>query len=360
MAQDEYNWPEISDTLRAPNFRSREPIPDRVADPSDHDIDDGAARPTSSLVRKFFILVGAAVAVLILSIGGFGWWMAARQYEVTDDAFIDAHIVHVSPQIAGLVTAVRIQDNQLVHKGDVLVEIDSADVQAKLAQIQAAKAQAESQYQQALDAETGATAQAENAERELARYRLLQRALPAAVSQQQIDEAAAAESKAVSQRDATQEQVSGAIAQINNYDAQLTAASLNVGYTRVVAPIDGHIAQREVSAGDYVSLGQQMLAIVPLDLWVTANFKETQFADIRVGQKATINVDACGDEVLTGHIDSIQRGAGQAFQILPPENATGNYVKVVQRVPVKIALELVPSDCPLGPGISVVPHVKVR
>ena len=257
-------------------------------------------------------------------------------------------------------TAVRVNDNQLVHKGDVLVEINSADAQARLNQIQAEKAQAETQYQQSLDTQKGAAAQAENAERELARYRQLQRTLPAAVSQQQIDQATAADDNAAAQRDAAHQEVSGAIAQINDYAAQIATAQLSLSYTRVVAPIDGHIAQRDVAAGDYVLLGQQMLAIVPLQLWVTANFKETQFADMRVGQSVTVKVDACGSAELLGHIESIQRGAGQAFEILPPENATGNYVKVVQRVPVKIALDKIPPDCPLGPGISVVPRVKVR
>lgn len=362
MAQfkDEYDWSEISDALRPAGFRPSEERRDRVAGPTEEGAEDRTDRRKSSIFRNVLILFGTVAALVLLSLGGLNWWMDARQYEVTDDAFIDTHIVYVSPQIAGLVTAVRVNDNQLVHKGDVLVEIDSADAQARLSQIQAAKAQAETQYQQALDSERGAVAQAENAERVLARYRLLQRTLPAAVSQQQIDEAVAADSNAAAQRDAAGQQVSGAMAQINSFVAQITAAQLSLSYARVVAPIDGHIAQRNVAAGNYVLLGQQMLAIVPLQLWVTANFKETQFADIRVGQKVTIGVDACGNEVLTGHIDSIQRGAGQAFEILPPENATGNYVKVVQRVPVKIALDSVPLDCPLGPGISVVPRVKVR
>jgi membrane fusion protein (multidrug efflux system) len=115
-----------------------------------------------------------------------------------------------------------------------------------------------------------------------------------------------------------------------------------------------------VATGNYVSPGQELLAIVPLQIWVTANFKETQLAYMRVGQHVSIEVDACGDRIVKGHVDSIQRGAGQAFGILPPENATGNYVKVVQRVPVKILLDRVPRNCVLGPGMSVEPTVKVR
>jgi membrane fusion protein, multidrug efflux system len=354
QANDEYAWSEITDALRAAGFS-----PDGRRGAAEEGAEQDQPTRGSSIARPL-ILIGMVLAAVISSLVALNWWMDSRQFEVTDDAFIDTHIVYLSPQIAGLVTAVRANDNQAVHKGEVMVEIDSADTEARLNQIVAAKAQAESQHQQALDTEKSATAQAENAERVLARYRLLQRSLPAAVSQQQIDEAIATNTSAGAQRDAAQQQVAGAMAQINNYAAQLAAAQISLDHTRVVAPIDGHVAQRNVAAGDYVSLGQQMLAIVPLRMWVTANFKETQVSNIRAGQRVTIDVDACGSATLTGHIESIQRGAGQAFQILPPENASGNYVKVVQRVPVKIALDAVPADCPLGPGMSVVPHVKVR
>jgi membrane fusion protein (multidrug efflux system) len=120
------------------------------------------------------------------------------------------------------------------------------------------------------------------------------------------------------------------------------------------------VAQKSVAVGDYVQPGTQLLAIVPLRVWITANFKETQLADLRVGQKVSIHVDACPRAKVDGHVDSIQEGAGQAFALLPPENATGNYVKVVQRVPVKILVDHAPKDCVLGPGMSAEPKVKVR
>jgi membrane fusion protein (multidrug efflux system) len=120
------------------------------------------------------------------------------------------------------------------------------------------------------------------------------------------------------------------------------------------------VARRSVAVGNYVAAGTQLLAIVPLEIWVTANFKETQINLVRPGQPATVKVDACPGHALRAHVDSIQRGAGQAFALLPPENATGNFVKVVQRVPVKIVLDEKPADCTLGPGMSVVPRVQVR
>jgi membrane fusion protein (multidrug efflux system) len=306
------------------------------------------------------VKIGLAIFVALLLVGVLIWWLNARQYEDTDDAFIDTHIVNVAPQIAGLVIKVPINDNQLVHKGDLLVEISSADANTRLNQVQAQEAQAETQYQQAVATERGTAAQAENAERDLARYRLLQRTSPAAVAQEQIDTAVATDKNAIAQRDAARAQISGALALIKVDKTQIASAQLNLGYTRIFAPVDGHVTQRTVATGDYVSPGQAMMAIVPLKLWVTANFKETQLALMRVGQRVTVEVDACGDADVEGHVDSIQRGAGQAFGILPPENATGNYVKVVQRVPVKILLDRIPRDCTLGPGMSVEPSVKVR
>jgi membrane fusion protein, multidrug efflux system len=344
----------------------RGPKDDEKADDSrnggdaDEDASEDKEGGKPSIFQNPLVKIGLAIFVAFLLVGALIWWLNARQYEDTDDAFIDTHIVNVAPQIAGLVIKVLINDNQLVHKGDLLVEISSADANARLNQVQAQEAQAETQYEQAIATERGTAAQAENAERDLARYRLLQRTSPAAVAQEQVDTAVATDKNAVAQRDAARAQISGALALIKVDKAQIASAQLSLGYTRIFALVDGHVTQRTVATGDYVSPGQAMMAIVPLKLWVTANFKETQLALMRVGQKVTVEVDACGDADIEGHVDSIQRGAGQAFGILPAENATGNYVKVVQRVPVKILMDRVPRDCTLGPGMSVEPTVKVR
>ncbi|HUB84213.1 MAG TPA: biotin/lipoyl-binding protein, partial [Rhizomicrobium sp.] len=170
-------------------------------DKKDGDDDNGNEEDDKpSIFENPWIRIGLIVLVVILLIGGLIFWLIERQYEDTDDAFIDTHIVHISPQIAGQVTAVLVNDNQRVRKGQMLVEIDSADANSKLAQVEAQKAQAQTQYQQALATEKGAAAQAENARRDLARYRLLQRTSPLAVAQQQVDQAVAAERNAVSQR----------------------------------------------------------------------------------------------------------------------------------------------------------------
>ena len=339
------------------------------------------------LQRPLLLGIGAILFIAVV-IGALIWWLNARKFETSDDAFIDTHIVRLAPQIAGRVTQVLADDNALVQPGQTLVVIDSADAETRVAQNRAQKAQAQSQvdearaqirvneaaYHQAQADVAAAAAQADNAARDLARYEALQRANPAAVAQQQFDQARTAAIQTAAQRDAaakaaasrlaqiaaSRTQVAAGHAQVNAAQAELNAADINLGYNRIVAPLAGHIAQKTVAVGNYVQPGTQMMALVPLKIWVTANFKETQLAHMRVGQHVNVHVDACPGDSITGHVDSIQRGAGQAFGILPPENATGNYVKVVQRVPVKIVLDNVPNHCPLGPGMSVEPKVRVR
>ena len=341
------------------------------------------------ILRRPVVLIAGAVLLLVLIVAVTIWWLHARHYESTDDAFIDTHLVHVSPQVAGRIVAVHVDDNQRVNAGDPIVDIDPALPQARLDQVTAQATQAQTQLslahaqvevaqaslEQAKASEAGAAAQAENAARNLARYRALKASLPSAVAQQQIDQAVATADSTAAQRDAAARQVQGAAAQVTAANAQVAAAEaqvkaaeaqvedaqIDLGYTHVTAPMAGTVAKRTVAVGNYVSPGQEMLALVPLQVWVTANFKETELAHMRVGQPVDIAVDACPDAKIHGHVDSIQRGAGQAFGVLPPENATGNWVKVVQRVPVKIVFDNLDVDgCTLGPGMSVEATVKVR
>jgi membrane fusion protein (multidrug efflux system) len=334
------------------------------------------------------LLVGGGLLVVVAAVAALLWWLNARHYEATDDAFVDAHIVRLAPQIAGKVTAVLAVDNQLVRAGAPVLQIDSADVATKVAQARAQRAQAEAQvvnakdqiavdtasWRQAVADLAAARGPADNAAADLARYLRLAAINRLAVSQQQIDQARSAARQTAGQRDsaakaaqsraaqvaAARAQVAAGEDQVRAAQAQLDEAGVNFGYTRLVAPVSGHVTQKTVAVGDYVQPGTQVMAIVPLEVWVTANFKETQLARIRPGQGVAIKVDACPEGAIPGHVDSIQRGAGQAFGILPPENATGNYVKVVQRVPVKIVFDRPPRDCPLGPGMSVTPTVRVR
>jgi membrane fusion protein, multidrug efflux system len=349
-----------------------------------------APRPTRQDARhkRRFFLVLAGVIVLVL-VASLLWWLHARNYESTDDAFIDAHLVHVSPQITGRVLHVYINDYVPVRVGELLVDLDAADERTRVDQAQAQLQQVEAQVAQQRTAvqvseaslararadRAGAAAQAVNAAAQLQRYRALQQAYPAAVSRQELDQAQAAATNLSAQQQASERQVESAREQIEVARAQVTSAEaqlatakaqleqarLNLGYTQLRAPIDGTVAHDAVAVGDYVQPGQELLDIVPRTIWVTANFKETQLTLMRPGQRADLKVDAYPSVHFVGHVDSIQRGAGQAFALLPAQNATGNFVKVVQRVPVKILIDS-PNDTRyvLGPGMSVNVTVQVR
>jgi membrane fusion protein (multidrug efflux system) len=251
-------------------------------------------------------------------------------HEATDDAFIDVHTVSVAPKVAGHVAVVRVDDNQLLKKGDILVEIDPRDFQVALAQAKANLAKDKATQIQA----------------DLNEKRALDLFAKQVISTQERDAniAAAGSSRASVQAD----------------EAAVEQAQLNLGYTKITAPIDGYVTKEAVAIGDYLQVGQTLMALVPPRVWVTANFKETQLRNMRPGQPATISVDAYPGLKLQGRVDSIQAGSGAAFSLLPPENATGNYVKVVQRVPVKIVLdEQQQMQRVLGPGMSIVPDVAV-
>jgi membrane fusion protein (multidrug efflux system) len=318
---------------------------------------------------------------------GVAWWLDARDYESTDDAFIDAHMVRVAPQVTGRVAVVPVDDNQAVAAGQLLVKIDPAPLRAKLDQAEANQANATGLLAQAraqqvvveanadqARAQVGvAEANATNAMAGLKRSQSL--IVKMAVSQQALDDAVAAARRtaaaliaaqkgleaAEAQFGVTKSQIETAEAALRSAAAQADQARLDLSYTEVTASEAGTIAHKNVSPGDYVQIGQNLIALVPLKIWITANFKETQLDLMRAGQPVEIRIDAYPGQTFHGHVDSFQRGSGPAFSLLPPENATGNFVKVVQRVPVKIVFDDPPdASRPLGPGMSVVPRVKVR
>jgi membrane fusion protein, multidrug efflux system len=337
--------------------------------------------------RRGILIGGGLVLVLLVALAGFWWWHESG-IETTSDAFLEAHVAYVSPQVSGQVTRVLVDNNQLVHAGQPLVEIDPAQFHLALAQALAVQQQAQTALGQASAGVAvaraslaqaradvaSAKAAAVRAQQDLKRYQNLRRVNPRALARSTVDQAVAtarsatAEETAAEQRvrsaraqiESAQAAVAGARARIDTANAGVAQAKLNLGYATVTARVDGHIANRTVAVGTYVTPGEQMMAIVPLHLWVQANFKETMIASLKPGQSVSIHVDACPQADARGHVVSIQRGSGEAFALLPPENATGNYIKVVQRVPVRIALDSVPSGCVLGPGMSVEPTVRVR
>jgi len=336
-------------------------------------------------------LIGIIVlVVMVLVIGGVLIWRHTRTEETTDDAFVDVVSEQVSAQIAGRVVHVLVNDNQDVKAGQLLVEIDPADFQSKVNQSEAVKAQAEAQLaqaqaqkavyqaqlQEARAALGTAVANATNANHQLTRYRALKKTNPAAVSDQQIDSLTAAATSANAQVQSAHDSISAAQAQIGYADSMIKAAQasiasavaqaqqsdLSLSYTQVKAGVNGRVTSKTVSDGNVIAAGAPLMAVVPRDVYVTANFKETQLARMRRGQPVEIKVDSYPDLKLAGKVDSVQPATGTAFSVLPAQNATGNWVKVVQRVPVKVVFDHLPDDPDrrLSPGMSVEVSVKVR
>ncbi len=351
--------------------------------------DKGDEPPPKPLKERPVLIAVIVIIVVALIAGGILYWLNARQYESTDDAYVDGHIVRIAPQVSGIVRQVLVDDNQVVGPRQVLAVVDTVQPRARyeglLAQAQQARAAVGTSLAQVgVTRQQIAAARAqvvqpqadfEKARIDLARYRSLQSIEPAAVAAQQVDAAVQAVDDARGRRDAAVKAVHQAEAQLKSSEAQVVADRAAVGAAdaqarvtaadlanaNVISPVVGRIANRTVQPGSYVSPGQQMLAIVPLKLYVTANFKETQLKLMRIGQPVTMKIDTIPDVEFHGHVESFQRGAGQAFALLPAENATGNFVKVVQRVPVRLAIDSPAIEAyPVGPGMSVVPRVKVR
>jgi len=386
--------------------------------------------------RRVVLMALAIVAALALLTYGVRYVLRARAYESTDNAFIDGHIVAVSPKVSSYVGGVYVDDNSHVNAGDLLVELDPRDFKARLEQaranlraaveqhraalmntrvvhrtagadVQQAEAAvltaerqvdgARSRLEQARAQVAAAAAEATRAAADVQRYENLLKY--GAVSRQERDNAVATTDKASADLDAarraeqaaadmlrqreaelaqerarlasaqaapdkiaqTEAQADQLAAQIVQSEAAVHQAELDLSYTKLYAAETGRVTRKSVEPGAYVQVGQTLFSIVPDRVWVVANFKETQLRHMRPGQPATVRVDAYPDRVFHGHVDSIQAGSGARFSLLPPENATGNYVKVVQRVPVKIVVDEAPDpQHVIGPGMSAVPEVRVR
>jgi membrane fusion protein (multidrug efflux system) len=376
------------DTAKAPAREQREPHSDKGGKPPAAP-QEKQAKPQTSLLSKLrqhpYIVIAVAVIVLIAAAAVLIWWLDARQYESTDDAFIDARTVSISAQINGAIVEVPADDNQDVQAGAVLARIDERDYRAAVDQAKAQvdqavaglanlDAQVEAQQARIDEAEkqvSGAQAALTFSQEENTRAQELLRR--GAGTQQQAQQTAsdlrqkqAALDAAQANLVAAQKQVAVlktqreiSAGQLEQANAAKEQADANLSRTVIAAPVVGRVTKLTAAKGGYAQTGQSLMMFVPREVWVTANFKETQLVDIRPGQGVDIRVDAYPGHSLRGHVESIQRGSGAAFSLLPPENATGNYVKVVQRVPVKIVFDA-PPDIYLGPGMSVVPDIKVR
>jgi membrane fusion protein (multidrug efflux system) len=342
-------------------------------------------KPAFGVIRDHPIAFGVGALVLCAAlIAILLWWLQARHYESTDDAFIDGRPVAISALVAGPVVDVPVTDNQLVSAGTVLARIDDRDYLAAQAQAKAqieeaqagiANIAAQLETQQARIDQTGkqvteAQAALNFSKDENTRYQNLvqqgagtvQRAQQASSDllgkQAALDAAIAANTQAEKQLGVLNAQKDNGEAQVRQAQAQAEQAAVNLSRVVLRAPVEGRVTKLTGAAGAYAGPGQTLMMLVPTDLWVTANYEETQLTDMRPGQPVAIEIDAYGRS-FPGRVDSVQAGSGDAFSLLPAENATGNYVKVVQRVPVKIVFDKAP-DVAIGPGFSVVPSVKVR
>jgi membrane fusion protein, multidrug efflux system len=341
--------------------------------------------PRKRTRRQKVLLAGIAGLVLLIAIILY-YRECIAPYESTDDAFIDGYVTLISPRVPGQVARLMVTDNQEVKAGDVLVEIDPRDYEARAAQARADLAAAQSQLNQsqaqvkvseakvtqAQAAVMAAEAENQRATDDLKRYEKVE---SRAVSQSAFDLAQAQARAAAANVEAARSQtnaaesdvvlseagVETAKAAVQQAEAKLQQAELNLSYTKIIAPLDARVTARTVQMGNFVQPGQALLALVPKNVWVTANFKETQLTLMKPGQPVQLSVDAYPNRKFKGKVDSLQAGTGARFSLLPPENAVGNYIKVVQRVPVKIIFdEELPTNLDIAPGMSVVPEVKVK
>ena len=338
-------------------------------------------------LRQHWILATVATcALLVAMIGGLAYWLSVRDYESTDDAFVAARSFSVAPKVGGYVTDVPVTDNQHVNAGDLLARIDDRDYviavdQAK-AQVSVAKAnignvqaQIASQHQQVDQARAQvdqAEAQLQFAQQEEARAKdLVDKGAGTVQREQQTrSDLQAQQANEVRTKAALvaaelgvktlEAQLESARAQLQQAQAQLDQANLNLQYTRVTAAQSGRVVKLSGAVGTFATAGQSLMMFVPDEIWIVANYKETQLRDMRPGQPVEFTIDAYPGRKLTGRVESVQPGSGTAFSLLPAENATGNFVKVVQRVPVKIVVDNWPADVAIGPGMSVVPWTRVR
>src|ERR1017187_4861553 len=342
----------------------------------------------------------ATVVLAVLLFFGLGYLFDVLTHESTDDASIAAHVVSIAPRISGQVAAVHVLDNQMVRSNELLVEIDPADYATTAAEKQSSADAQEANYKTVLAAldlmavkvttaqatadQSKADADAAQAtdDRAQADFRRMEELRKQNTSSQQKFDAAqaavkeadanlvAAKQKAVADSSkvneakatqaATEASAAMALALFRQSQTTVQSAQLDLSYTKIFAPCDGRVTRKAVETGNYVQVGQQLMSIVPPEIWVVANFKESQLKKMKPGQPVLVEIDALGGKKFTAIVDSIQSGSGAAFSLLPPENATGNYVKVVQRVPVKILFtEPLPADHTIGPGLSVTPDVRV-
>jgi membrane fusion protein, multidrug efflux system len=373
-----------ADRLRGPARREQPFEPDEDPGPRERGAGD---KPRKSWLHRHPIAVALGLLCVLLAVPtGYLYWNYTSHFEYTDDAYIASRQFAIAPEVSGYITAVPVTDNEHVATGQVIARIDDRTYRAALAQakaqVAAARASIEnvdaqmSVQQAQIAADQAQLAQQQAAlvfaQQQAARYQYLAHTIAGTVQnaqqytsqlrQQQaaVDSAQATLKLAQRQVDALKAQRASDIANLAQAKAQRDQAQINLGYTTVTADQPGRVVQLSAAVGQYAQPGTNLSMFVPDDIWVWANFKETQLDQMRPGQPVTINIDAYPERTIRGHVASVQPGSGTAFSLLPAENATGNWVKIVQRVPVKIVMDNPPTDVALGPGMSTEVNVRVN
>lgn len=315
-------------------------------------------KPGSTRRRRLIVVVGVIVLAAGIVAAAIYYWHS-RSYQSTDDAYIQGDPVIISARASGNIVRIYVTDNQRVQRDTPLVEIDPCDYQVRLAKMEATVGSARADEEQAAADIEVARAQWILQQQDLRRNEEL--AKQGAVTTQVLEHSQAAAASAQASLNAAQKRLASLAAKTAEARVDVEQARLQLSYTKVLAPTAGHVTGKKVEEGTYVNVGQPLLAVVPEAMYVIANFKETQLTHMRPGQPVTVTVDAYPGVTFDAHVDSIQAGTGAAFSLFPPENATGNFVKVVQRVPVKIVFNEPPDpNHRLVLGMSVQPKVRIK
>jgi len=346
-----------------------------------------SAWPSRQTLKRGALATVAALAIVAAAAYAYDYVTTGRYLESTDDAYVQADSTLISPKVSGYIAEVLVNDNQPVKAGQVLARIDDRDFKASLEQAQADVASADAAVRN-LDAQIAlqqpvieqatadvgvAEANLQFAQEEQTRYQGLMKTGSGTIQRAQQTDAALRAQSGQLQHDkfalvAAQKKVdvlttdrARAVAQLAHARAVESQAALNLSYTKITAPVDGTVGARSLRVGQFVQAGTQLMAVVPLNaVYVVANFKETQLAHVRDGQPVELRVDSFRGEKLRGHVDSVSPASGLEFALLPPDNATGNFTKVVQRVPVKITLDDNRLAGLLRPGTSVEPTINTK
>ena len=311
--------------------------------------------------RRFYEkkrVIVPTITALVLLILGLIISINSIFYKSTDDAFVEGHIVTVSPRVSGPVIKLNIEDNQEVKKGDLLLEIDPVDYETKLKQSKAKLDEARASLISAGNQVEKSFSELDFAKNDYSRYS--QMYAKGIASTQDYDSAKTKLTTLESESKSAKAKYDELQASIKRLEAEVEENELNLSYTKIYATQDGKITHRTIEQGNYVQIAQPLFAIAQDDVWVVANFKETQIANMKKGQSVKIKIDAYGHKKFNGQVDSIQMASGAKASLFPPENAVGSYVKIVQRIPVKIIFTEDISKYNIVPGMSVVPTVKVK